>query len=110
MKSKVVGELLADLGVSKSHSRPRVSNDNPYSESQFKTLKYHPWFPDHFDSAAHARWQSQDMIGWYNDEHHHVGLAMLTPADVHFGRVDTIVAKKQTPRTDSHALIAWRRG
>lgn len=108
MKSKVVGELLADLGVAKSHSRPRVSNDNPYSESQFKTLKYQPGFPERFDSAAHARWHGQDFFGWYNEEHHHVGLAMMTPADVHFGRVDQIVATKQAALDGAYARTPHR--
>lgn len=86
MKSKPVAMLLADLGVTKTHSRPHVSNDNPYSESQFKTLKYRPNFPERFGSPEDARGFHRDFFDWYNNEHHHVGLGLLTPADVHFGR------------------------
>jgi putative transposase len=85
MTSKSVALLLADLGVTKSHSRPHVSNDNPFSESQFKTLKYRPEFPDRFGSPEHARSCSADLLHWYNTEHHHVGLGLFTPHDVHYG-------------------------
>ena len=83
MKSKVVALLLADLGVTKSHSRPHVSNDNPFSESQFKTLKYRPDFPERFGSIEHGRSFATDFFRWYNLEHHHVGLGLFTPHDVH---------------------------
>jgi len=86
MTSKPVALLLADLGVTKTHSRPHVSNDNPYSEAQFKTLKYRPAFPERFGSLEQARAVSGDLFQWYNHEHHHSGLGWLTPADVHFGR------------------------
>jgi putative transposase len=85
MISKPVALLLADLGVTKSHSRPHVSNDNPFSESQFKTLKYRPEFPDRFGSPEHARDCCGDLLHWYNTEHHHVGLGLFTPHDVHYG-------------------------
>jgi putative transposase len=85
MTSKPVALLLADLGVTKSHSRPHVSNDNPYSEAQFKTLKYRPGFPDRFGSLEHGRNFCGDFFPWYNTEHHHVGLGLFTPHDVHFG-------------------------
>jgi putative transposase len=85
MKSKQVAMLLADLGVTKTHSRPHVSDDNPYSESHFKTLKYRPNFPARFGSIQDARGFSGDFFRWYNDEHHHTGLGLLTPGDVHFG-------------------------
>ena len=85
MISKPVALLLADLGVTKTHSRPHVSNDNPFSESQFKTLKYRPDFPDRFGSIEHARQHGQDFFPWYNTEHHHVGLGLFTPHDVHYG-------------------------
>jgi putative transposase len=88
MKSKPVAMLLADLGVTKTHSRPHVSNDNPYSEAQFKTLKYRPDFPQRFGSIQDARGFHGDFFRWYNDEHHHTGLGLLTPADVHFGRAE----------------------
>jgi putative transposase len=90
MTSKPVALLLADLGVTKSHSRPHVSNDNPYSEAQFKTLKYRPDFPDRFASIEHARAFCQDFFAWYNAEHRHSGIALLTPADVHHGRAEQI--------------------
>jgi len=85
MTSKPVAFLLADLGITQSHSRPHVSNDNPFSESQFKTLKYRPDFPGQFDSIEAARLHCQAFFPWYNDEHRHTGLALHTPADVHYG-------------------------
>jgi putative transposase len=85
MTSKPVALLLADLGVTKSHSRPHVSNDNPYSEAQFKTMKYRPDFPDRFGSLEHGRSFGGDFFPWYNTEHHHVGLGLFTPHDVHYG-------------------------
>lgn len=85
MASKPVALLLADLGVTKSHSRPHCSNDNPYSEAQFKTLKYRPEFPDRFGSIEDGRAFCQRFFRWYNHEHHHSGLGFHTPADVHFG-------------------------
>jgi putative transposase len=85
MISKPVALLLADLGITKTHSRPHVSNDNPYSESQFKTLKYRPDFPERFGSLEHVRCFGQDFFSWYNTEHHHVGLGLFTPHDVHYG-------------------------
>lgn len=85
MTSKPVALLLADLGVTKSHSRPHVANDNPFSESQFKTLKYRPEFPERFGSLEHGRSHCGDFFPWYNAEHHHVGLGLFTPHDVHYG-------------------------
>jgi putative transposase len=90
MTSKPVALLLADLGVTKSHARPKVSNDNPYSESQFKTLKHHPAFPDRFGSLEDARAFCQQFFGWYNVVHRHAGIGLLTPADVHYGRAEQI--------------------
>ena len=95
MKSHGVAQLLGSLGVTKSHSRPHVSNDNPFSESQFKTLKYRPDFPDRFGSQEHARSFCQDFFHWYNQEHYHSGIAMLTPAMVHYGLADQVLAKRQ---------------
>jgi putative transposase len=86
MKSKSVAQLLVDLGVDKTHSRPHVSNDNPYSESQFKTLKYCPGFPERFGSVEDARQIVAALFTWYNQEHRHSGIAMLTPAMVHHGQ------------------------
>jgi len=94
MTSKPVALLLADLGVTKSHSRPRVSNDNPFSEAQFKTLKYRPGFPDRFGSLQDARAHCRDFFLWYNTVHHHSALGLLTPADVHFGRASAILAAR----------------
>jgi putative transposase len=88
MKSKQVAMLLADLGVTKTHSRPHVSDDNPYSEAHFKTLKYRPAFPVRFGSIEDARGFNGDFFRWYNNEHHHTGLGLMTPADMHFGRAE----------------------
>jgi len=92
MTSKPVALLLADLGVTQSHSRPHVSNDNPYSEAQFKTLKYRPGFPRRFDSIEAARAHCQDFFPWYNDIHRHGGLGLHTAADVHYGRAAAVQA------------------
>jgi putative transposase len=85
MTSKPVAFLLADLGVTKTHSRPHVSDDNPYSEAHFKTLKYRPEFPERFGCIEDSRSHCGDFFSWYNTEHHHTGLGMLTPHDVHHG-------------------------
>jgi putative transposase len=95
MTAKPVAMLLADLGVTKSHARPHVPDDNPYSESQFKTLKHHPTFPDRFGSIQDARAFCQGFFRWYNFEHYHSGIGLLTPADVHFGRAEQILAARQ---------------
>jgi len=95
MKSKPVAFLLADLGVTKTHSRPYVSDDNPFSEAHFKTLKYRPDFPSRFGSIVDSRGFCGDFFPWYNHEHHHSALALLTPADVHEGRIDECVAQRQ---------------
>lgn len=94
MTSKSVALLLADLGVTKSHSRPHTSNDNPFSESQFKTLKYHPIFPDRFGSLEDARGFCRSFFAWYNSEHRHSSLALLTPADVHYGRAEQVLERR----------------
>jgi putative transposase len=94
MTSKPVAFLLADLGITQSHSRPHVSDDNPFSEAQFKTLKYRPDFPARFDSIEAARRHCQVFFPWYNDEHRHSGLALHTPADVHYGLAQTIRDKR----------------
>ena len=90
MASKTVAFLLADLGVTKSHSRPHCSNDNPYSEAQFKTLKYRPDFPERFGSIEDARVFCDRFFGWYAHEHRHSGIGLHTPADVHYGRAHAI--------------------
>ena len=90
MASKPVALLLGDLGVTKSHSRPHVSNDNPYSESQFKTLKYRPEFPKRFGSFEDAQAFCRSFFDWYNNEHRHSGIGYHTPTDVHHGRAEAI--------------------
>jgi putative transposase len=90
MTAKPVAMLLADLGVTKSHARPHTSNDNPYSESQFKTLRHHPTFPDRFGCIQDARAFCRRCFSWYNFEHRHSGIALLTPADVHHGHAEQI--------------------
>ena len=95
MTSKLVAHLLADLGVTKTHSRPHVSDDNPYSESNFKTLKYRPTFPDRFGSIEDARAHIAAFVAWYNQEHHHSGVAFLTPEVVHFGRTAEVLEARQ---------------
>jgi putative transposase len=94
MKSKPVALFMADLGITKTHSRPHVSDDNPFSEAQFKTLKYRPDFPDRFGSLEHSRAHCVRFFPWYNCEHHHVGLGLLTPHDVHYGLADERIARR----------------
>lgn len=95
MRSKTVALLLADLGVTKTHSRPYVSNDNPYSESQFKTMKYRPDYPDRFGSIQDARAWARTFFQWYNHEHRHSGVALLTPATVHYGQAQAVIDRRQ---------------
>ena len=94
MRSKAVGQLLGELGVTKTHSRPHTSNDNPYSEAQFKTLKYRPEFPGRFGSIEDARAFLRGFFHWYNSVHRHSGIALLTPEDVHYGRADELIDKR----------------
>ena len=94
MTSKTVAALLTDLGVTRSHSRPRVSNDNPFSEAWFKTLKYAPVFPDRFGSLQHARSFLDEFVSFYNHEHHHSGIGLHTPADVHYGLADAVIERR----------------
>ena len=95
MNSKPFAMLLADLGVTKTHSRPHVSNDNPYSEAQFKTLKYFPAYPERFGDQVDARRWCRVFFDWYNHAHHHSGIALLTPADVHDGRAMQVLQARQ---------------
>jgi len=95
MTSKPLAFLMADLGVTKTHSRPYVSDDNPYSESQFRTMKYRPEFPDRFGCIQDSRAFCQQFFQWYNDEHRHSGIGLLTPAVVHFGETQTVLAHRQ---------------
>jgi putative transposase len=95
MIAKTLALLLADLGVTKSHSRPHVSDDNPFSEAQFKTMKYRPDYPDRFGIQTDARSWARAFFDWYNNHHHHSAIALLTPADVHFGRDEQVIRKRQ---------------
>jgi len=95
MKSKPVAFLLSDLGVTKSHSRPYVSNDNPYSESHFKTLKYRPEFPDRFNSLAESREFCRKFFDWYNKQHYHSGIGFLTPESVHYGFAGDVLENRK---------------
>src|SRR3954470_21029802 len=94
MTSKSVAQLLVDLDVARSHSRPHVSNDNPFSEAAFKTLKYCPAFPDHFDDIEHPRAFCKDFFDYYNHEHYPSGLGLHTPASVHHGTAERIRADR----------------
>ncbi len=102
MTSKCVAHLLADLGVTKTHSRPHVSDDNPFSEAQFKTVKYHPTFPERFGSVEDARTWARTFFHWYNDEHHHTGIGLMTPATVHHGQASVVRAARQEVLTTAY--------
>jgi putative transposase len=95
MRSKTVALLLSDLGITKSHSRPHVSNDNPFSEAHFKTLKYQPLFPKQFGSIEDSRAFCQPFFDWYNHEHHHSAIGWLTPAMLHFGQAESVLQARQ---------------
>src|SRR5690606_17582631 len=86
---------LADLGASRSFSRPRVSDDNAFSEAHFKTMKYQPDYPGRFNGELHGRAWLQEFFGWHNEDHHHAGLALFTPADVFHGRIETVARARQ---------------
>ena len=103
MTAKSTALLYVDLGIAKSHSRPYTSNDNPYSESNFRTMKYRPEMPDQLGSLEHARQVVRALVAWYNDEHYHIGLSLLHPADVHHGRAPDIVAARQRVLDAAHA-------
>jgi putative transposase len=94
MKSKPVALLLSDLGITKTHSRPHTSDDNPYSEAQFKTLKYRPDFPERFGSIEDSRSFCRDFFPWYNKEHRHTGIGLLTPDALHYGLAKDIQAAR----------------
>jgi len=104
MASKPVALLLADLGVTKSHSRPHVSNDNPFSEAQFKTLKYRPEFPDRFGSLPDTRSFCGTFFRWYNHDHRHSGIGMHTPFDVHHGRAETVREARASTLAGAYAV------
>jgi len=95
MKAKATALLLADLGVTRSHNRPHTSNDNPFSESHFKTLKYQPRFPQRFGCIEDARSFCRGFFDWYNQDHHHAGIGLMTPDQVHYGQTDAIQVARQ---------------
>ena len=100
MTSQCTAQLLADLGVTRSLSRPQVSDDNPFSEAQFKTLKYHPSFPGRFGHQDQAKNFCRSFFRWYNAEHRHGGISMLTPEQVHLGIADQVIAGRQPARAE----------
>lgn len=104
MKSKPVAFLMADLGITKTHSRPYTSDDNPFSEAQFKTLKYMPDFPARFGSIEDARLYCKNFFPWYNNEHKHTGISLLSPVDVHYGKADAIITSRQTVLNAAYTL------
>jgi len=108
MTSKTVSQLLCDLGVLQSHSRPHVSNDNPYSEAQFKTLKYSPTFPKRFANIASARSFCDGFFAHYNNDHRHSGIGLHTPADVHFGLAEVVREKRQDVLDAAYAAMPGR--
>jgi putative transposase len=95
MKAKATAFLLADLGVTRSHNRPHTSNDNPFSESHFKTLKYQPRFPKRFGCIEDARSFCRAFFDWYNQNHHHSGIGLMTPDQVHYGQIDAVHKARQ---------------
>lgn len=103
MTSKPVAFLLADLGVTKTHSRPYTSSDNPYSEAQFKTLKYRPGFPDRFSCIEQARDFCRPFFDWYNHEHRHSGIGLMPPSALHYGRAEAMQAKRARVLAAAHA-------
>lgn len=109
MRSKTVAQLLADLGITKTHSRPYTSNDNPFSESQFKTLKYHPCFPGNFGSQEDALAYGRTFFPWYNEEHRHSGIGFMTPEQVHYGIVPQILETRSNAMTQAFLAnpIRW---
>jgi len=104
MKSSTLADLFAALGVTRSFSRPHVSDDNAFSEAQFKTLKYQPDYPERFTGREHGRAWMQQFVGWHNDEHHHSGLSLFTPADVFHARVPEVAARRQAALDAAYAL------
>jgi len=108
MRGKPLAQLLVDLGVTKSHSRPHTSDDNPFSEAQFKTMKYHPDYPDRFAGMEAARQWAGKFFGWYNHEHYHSGLNLLTPASVHYGEAAAIQQQRQAVMTAAYAAHPTR--
>jgi putative transposase len=110
MTSKAVAFLLADLGITKTHSRPHTSNDNPFSEAQFKTLKYRPDFPKRFGSIQDARAFCRHFFDWYNKRHRHSGIGLLTPETLHYGRAEEVWpegSRSLTPPMRHTQSVSW---
>jgi len=103
MRGQPLADLFEALGIERSHSRPRTSNDNAFSESQFKTLKYHPGYPDRFGSLQDAHAWARPFFNWYNEQHYHTGLNLLTPASVHYGQAETIRQQRQAVMNAAYA-------
>lgn len=112
MKGKPLVALLETLGIDRSHSRPHTSDDNPFSEAQFKTMKYQPDYPDRFEDIEAARAWARTFIAWYNHHHYHLGLNLLTPASVHYGEADAVVQQRQCVMVQAFATHPdrFRRG
>jgi putative transposase len=108
MKGKPLSQLLLDLGITRSHSRPHTSDDNPFSEAQFKTMKYHPDYPDRFGSIDHARHWARTFFPWYNDDFYHSGLNLLTPASVHYGEAERVREQRQSVMLAAYAAHPTR--
>lgn len=104
MKSGTLAQLLTDLGISKTHSRPHVSNDNPFSEAAFKTLKYRPGYPERFGSIEDARLFCKEFFTWYNTEHRHSGIAMVTPENVHYNNHQQILTARSLTLEQAYQL------
>jgi putative transposase len=103
MKGQPLSQLLLNLGIGNSHSRPHTSNDNPFSEAHFKTMKYHPLYPDRFASPSVSRDWARTFFGWYNHEHYHSGLNLLTPASVHYGQAAHLQQQRQAVMLAAYA-------
>lgn len=99
MKGKALGQLLVDLGITRSHSRPHTSDDNPFSEAQFKTMKYHASYPERFGSIQEARSWAREFFAWYNHDHYHSGLNLMTPESVHYREADGVQMQRQVVMT-----------
>jgi putative transposase len=108
MTGKPLTQLLEDLGVLRSHSRPYTSDDNPFSEAQFKTMKYRPDYPDRFADLGAARGWARPFFKWYNEEHYHSGLNLLTPASVHYGQAEAIRVRRQQVMSAAYAMFPAR--
>jgi putative transposase len=102
MIAKTTAQLLVDLGVEKTHNRPYTSNDNPFSESAFKTIKYHHQFPEQFGCLEDTKTFLRPFFDWYNNDHHHSALGLMTPNQIHYGQADDIIAARQQVLTQAY--------